>query len=62
MAGIRNRLSRSKKPESAGAFAKSQRQNNIRSTREQIVLLVVFVMFVLISINVDRNSAVRDPA
>ena len=41
---------------------KRQRQNNKRSTREQIVFLVVFVMFVLITMYVDRNSAVRDHA
>ena len=41
---------------------KRQRQNNKRATREQIVFLVVFIMFVLITMYVDRNSAVRDHA
>ena len=62
MAGFKNRLLSTNKQEAAAITGKSQRQNNLRSTREQLVFLVVFVMFVLISINVDRNSAVRDPA
>ena len=62
MAGFKNQLLSANKQEAAAITGKSQRQNNLRSTREQLVFLVVFVMFVLISINVDRNSAVCDPA
>ncbi len=61
MAGFAKRLFRTEKSEAAAASGKARRQGNLRSTREQIVFLVVFVMFVLISMNVDRNSAVRDP-
>ena len=62
MAGLTNRLPSAKKSKAPAASMKGQGQKNQRSTREQIVFLVVFVMFVLITMYVDRNSAVRDHA
>ena len=62
MAWFRNRLSGADQAGAAAVSAKNRYQNTVRSTREQMVFLVVFIMFVLISMYVDRNSAVRDPA
>lgn len=62
MAGLTSRLPDAKKSKGPGVFMKRQRQNNKRATREQIVFLVVFIMIVLITMYVDRDSAVRDHA
>ena len=59
MAGLTSRLPSAKKSKAPAASMKGQGQKNQRSTREQIVFLVVFVMFVLITMYVDRNSTVR---